>query len=89
MERASEILNQKFFGQDESALEAERKETFRRTSAEWAGTLEDLGGESARDEVECQTCYERMRPIDAFVADGGAIYCGACRKQMDDEARGE
>jgi hypothetical protein len=24
-----------------------------------------------------------MRLIDAFVTTGGAIYCGACRKQME------
>jgi hypothetical protein len=89
MQRASEILNEKLFGQDKSAIETERKGTFRRTSAEWAGTPEDLGDESSGDEVECQTCYERMRPIDAFVTTAGAIYCGACRKQMDDEANGE
>ncbi len=88
MERASDILSEKLFGHDESELEMERKETFRRTSAEWAGTPEELGDESSKDEVECQTCYEPMRPIDAFVTTSGAIYCGACRKQMDDEASG-
>lgn len=89
MQRASEILNEELFGPDDSALEMERKETFLRTSAEWAGTPDDLGDESSPDEVQCQTCYEPMRPIDAFVTTGGAIYCGACRKQIDDEANGE
>ena len=89
MERISERLNEKLFGGDERALEMERKETFRRTSTEWAGTPEDLGNESSSDEVRCHTCDEPMRPVDAFVTRGGGIYCGACRKQIDDIANGE
>jgi hypothetical protein len=88
MQRVSEILNEKLFGRDERALEIERKETFRRTSAEWAG-VEDLGDESSPDEVRCHTCHEPMRPVDAFVTPGGGIFCGACRKQVDDIASGE
>jgi hypothetical protein len=89
MERISDVLNEKIFGRDDRALEMERKETFRRTSAEWAGAEDDLGDESSPKEVRCHTCYEPMRPVDAFVTSGGAIYCGACRKQIDDEANGE
>jgi hypothetical protein len=89
LERASEILSEKLFGPDDSALEMERKETFRRTSAEWAGTPEDLGNETSSGEVRCHTCYEPMRPVDAFVTRSGGIYCGACRKQMVDVANGE
>lgn len=89
MERISEILNEKLFGLDERALEMERRERFRRTSKEWAGMPEDLGDESSSDEVRCHTCYEPMRPVDAFVTRGGGIYCGACRKQIDDVANGD
>jgi hypothetical protein len=89
MQRISEALNEKLFGRDDHALEVERREKLRRTSAEWAGTEEDLGNEASSDEVRCHTCYEAMRPIDAFVTRSGDIYCGACRKQMDDEASGE
>jgi hypothetical protein len=89
MQRVSEILNPKLFGRDERELEMERRERFRRTSVEWAGTEDDLGDESSSDEVRCHTCYEAMRPVDAFVTRGGGIYCGACRKQIDDIASGE
>ena len=89
MQRVSEILNETIFGRDERALEIERRERFRRTSGEWAGTEDDLGDESSSDEVRCHTCHEAMRPVDAFVAPGGGIYCGACRKQIDDIANGE
>jgi hypothetical protein len=89
MQRVSEILNPKLFGRDERELEMERRERFRRTSVEWAGTEDDLGDGSSSDEVRCHTCYEAMRPVDAFVTRGGGIYCGACRKQIDDIASGE
>jgi hypothetical protein len=89
MERVSEILSEKLFGPDDEASELERREKLLRTSAEWAGTPEDLGNEASSDEVQCHTCYEPMRPIDAFVTRSGGIYCGACRKQMDDMANGE
>jgi hypothetical protein len=72
---------------DEEALNADRREKFRRTSAEWAAP-EDLGDETSPDEVECKSCYEPMRRVDAFVV-GRSTYCGACRKQMDDIANGE
>jgi hypothetical protein len=87
MQRVSEILNEKLFGPDDRALELERRERFRRTSAEWAGAPEDLGDESSPEEVRCH-CAEAMRPVDAFVR-GGVAYCGACLKQIDDIARGE
>jgi hypothetical protein len=87
MQRISEILSPKLIGPDDQALETERRETFRRTSAEWAGMPEDLGDESSRDEVRCH-CSETVRPVDAFVR-GGVAYCGACLKQIDDIARGE
>jgi hypothetical protein len=89
MQRVSEILSPKLLGRDDHELELERREKFRRTSAEWAGTEEDLGDEARADEVRCHNCYEAMRPVDAFVMKGGGIYCGACRKQIDDVASGE
>jgi len=87
MQRVSEILNEKLLGPDDPALDMERRETFRRTSAEWAGMPEDLGDESSPDEVRCH-CSEAMRPVDAFVH-GGVAYCGACLRQIDDIANGE
>ena len=89
MERVSEILSEKLFGQDESALEMERRETFRRTSAEWAGPEDDPDDESTPKQVRCRICYEQMRRVDAFKTADEKFYCGACRKQMDDEANGE
>ena len=89
MKRASEILSEKLFGHDESALETERREAFRRTSAEWAGPEDDPDDEASPKQVRCRICYEQMRRVDAFVTSDGKFYCGACRKQMDDEANGQ
>jgi hypothetical protein len=74
---------------DEDAIERERRETFRRTSAEWAGMPEDDGDETKPDQVRCRICYEPMRRIDAFYTSNGDVYCGACRKQQDDIASGQ
>jgi hypothetical protein len=45
MQRVSAILNLKLFGSDKREFEMERRERFRRTSAEWAGTDDDLGAD--------------------------------------------
>jgi hypothetical protein len=90
MQRISEILKEQPVSLDERAIEEieeERREQFWRTSAEWAGP-EDDGDESKPQFVQCRTCPELMRPLDAFVKSGGEIYCGACRKQKDDIANG-